>query len=57
MKRLFGVKKEKAPGPTLDDATGSVSPTQPQCARKLFDFRVAAVPSLSCSVLPPTPPT
>jgi len=24
MKRLFGVKKEKAPAPTLEDASGSV---------------------------------
>jgi hypothetical protein len=26
MKRLFGVKKEKPPTPTIDDATGSVRP-------------------------------
>ena len=25
MKRLFGVKKEKPPPPTLDEATGTVS--------------------------------
>jgi len=33
MKRLFGDKKEKAPGPTLDDATGSVSQRNHNCQK------------------------
>lgn len=47
MKRLFGVKKEKPPTPTIDDATGSVRPP-----------RLLPAPSRGCSpaVVPRGPP-